>query len=163
MSRKRRGKRKRMKLVERSDTFNLVGVSGSKPCINDIMWNESFEDDTKKRVHGYLSSRYDMYDADDYDEYDFSSCREKCIYYYPDIKDRTNCRKFTDLKSFNDFCDRSGIYVPYTDAGTLKYYDEVHCCLDPNDAMYGDKVLMAECSYSSLYWYSGQSDINDIY
>lgn len=94
-----------------------------------------------------------------YDEDETYEAPVQVIKYYPDVENELSVIEFNSLKEFENFCDKSGIVVNTVDYSRLLRENEVHCCLDPIDMDYGDKVLITDTSYGGLYW-TVSEDVN---
>lgn len=74
------------------------------------------------------------------------------IKFYDDINNELSCREFTSLHEFEEWCSEKSIIVNTLDYTRLLNSSEIHCCLDPIDLEYGDKVLITDHSYGGLWW-----------
>ena len=96
------------------------------------------------------------------EEYAKHSKDKKSIYYYPNILDEYSRMEFSNLKEFNDFCDKHGYLMSNRTANEMIKGKVMHCTLDPTDKMAGDFVIVADRSYGGLY-YSVCDDLYDDY
>lgn len=88
---------------------------------------------------------------EDYDDEELNSGYKRIVY-YSDIENELSAIEFDNIHDFNDFCDKHGFYVPYTDYNNIVNNEVVHCCLDPIDKEYGDYTIITDTSYGALYW-----------
>lgn len=75
------------------------------------------------------------------------------IYYYPDLNDRYNVKKFKSLFEFDDFLQAEGVHVPDEQVQLISCRSESHCAIDPYMKRYmGTLNLISDSSYGGLLW-----------
>lgn len=108
---------------------------GEKRYIDKHSRRESLKKNKNKYAYGYDSSFNDYYD--------------KSIYFYDDIENRDDPKRFSNAFEFDNYLGDEIIDVDDTAIEKLRSYNNPHCCIK-------NKKLLVESDYSTLWWrYNG--------
>lgn len=84
--------------------------------------------------------------------YTYPSNNNLRIYYYEDVNDPDNVRRFSKYKNFDKFINSFGIKIGDEALNVILHNNTIHCCIDPKSLSTGKLELLAERSFGALRW-----------
>lgn len=144
---------------ELMDRYGIIDVDEKKPK-NKKKTHKTVSEETRKKIAKKRKEKFNddkrFYEEHD-DSLDFSTFQKK-IRFYRDYENPDKYEEFTDLYTFDDFCEREGIDVSEDECRNLLLRDNSYCCINPASRNNGKPMLITDSSYGGLRWACAESD-----
>lgn len=112
----------------------------------------------------YLDSSLLSEDSREAYDGEIEKTHNKIIYFYDNPINPSERLEFSDVHSFDEYCQKNHISLSDYECQQLLANDTIHCCVSPYGAsMGGEKLLISDTSYGGLRWLccSDNSELNE--